>query len=120
MKESEPKSYSLRNKIKLFYIKNQLLIDAVTLTTLSSIIVYTSIKCNDYSSENSQLKNELELGKVTHNLDVLERDNQISELVELCSLKDEAHLALAADALRCGSSLGGSELNGYKNFTKNR
>ena len=52
MKESELKNNSLRNKIKLFYKKNSLLIDAVGFTLLGSLVVYTSIKCDEYSIEN--------------------------------------------------------------------
>lgn len=119
MKESELKNNSLRNKIKLFYKKNSLLIDAVGFTLLGSLVVYTSIKCDEYSIENDQLKIELELEKATHNLDNSEKNERISELTELIELKDKAHLELASEALRLGSSRGGADLNDYKNFKNN-
>ena len=52
-------------------------------------------------------------------MDNSEKNEHISELTELIELKDKAHLELASEALRLGSSRGGADLNDYKNFKNN-
>lgn len=117
-KQTTLKNISVKEKLKLFYVKNKNLINSAAIATLTGISIYASIKCTKYSKENDQLKDELESEKAFHESDVLEKNARIAELETLCDEKDAGYLYLASDAMRHGSSYGGFEMSRYKNEVK--
>lgn len=61
-------------------------------------------------------KKILEDGKKLLEMDNILKANRIQELVNLCEEKDACHLALAADDLRRGGSLGGQALADWRAY----